>query len=165
MTVAEAAETAGGPSAAWTELVAIPKSRILTTPSGVILTLSGLRSRWTMPRSCAASSPSAIWAQTRQGFVDGQRALADALAEALAGDVLEDEQPLTAGFLQVVDRRQVAVIEGGEGLGLLLEAAQPVGILGERLGQGLDGHQAVQARVARQVDDAHAAAAEFALDG
>ena len=34
-----------------------PKSRILTRPSRVTKTFWGFRSRWTMPRSCAAASP------------------------------------------------------------------------------------------------------------
>ena len=38
-----------------------PKSRILTRPSSVMKMFSGLRSRWTMPLSCAAASPRAIW--------------------------------------------------------------------------------------------------------
>jgi hypothetical protein len=37
-----------------------PKSRTFTDPSGATLTFDGLRSRWVMPRSCAASSASAI---------------------------------------------------------------------------------------------------------
>ena len=37
-----------------------PKSRIFTLPSGRTLMLAGLRSRCTMPCSCAASSPVAI---------------------------------------------------------------------------------------------------------
>ncbi len=40
--------------------LASPKSSTLTVPSGVTLTLAGLRSRWMMPFSCAASSASAI---------------------------------------------------------------------------------------------------------
>jgi hypothetical protein len=40
---------------------ASPKSRTLTPPSGVILTFAGFRSRWTIPRACAASTASAIW--------------------------------------------------------------------------------------------------------
>jgi hypothetical protein len=35
-----------------------PKSRIFTTPSGVIRMLAGFRSRCTIPFSCAASRPS-----------------------------------------------------------------------------------------------------------
>ena len=41
-------------------VLARPKSRILTRPSGVTLTLAGFKSRWTMPFSCAASRPRAI---------------------------------------------------------------------------------------------------------
>ena len=37
-----------------------PKSSTFTTPSGVTLMFAGLRSRWTMPFSCAASRASAI---------------------------------------------------------------------------------------------------------
>ncbi len=39
--------------------LARPKSRTLTFPSGVTLTFAGLRSRWTIPFSCASSSASA----------------------------------------------------------------------------------------------------------
>ena len=41
--------------------LARPKSSTFTRPSGVILMLAGLRSRCTMPRSCAASSASITW--------------------------------------------------------------------------------------------------------
>ena len=40
--------------------LAKPKSRTFTVPSGRILMLAGLRSRWMTPCSCAASSASAI---------------------------------------------------------------------------------------------------------
>ena len=48
------------PAASPAYALARPKSRTLTLPSGVILTLAGLRSRWTMPFSWASSSASAI---------------------------------------------------------------------------------------------------------
>ena len=41
-------------------IFARPKSSSFTVPSGRRLTLDGLRSRWMMPRSCAASSAPAI---------------------------------------------------------------------------------------------------------
>ena len=41
--------------------LARPKSSTFTVPAAVSLMLPGLRSRWTMPLSCAASSASAIW--------------------------------------------------------------------------------------------------------
>ena len=45
-------------------VLARPKSTSLA-PALVIITLPGLRSRCTMPRRCAASSPEAIWAPQR----------------------------------------------------------------------------------------------------
>ena len=42
------------------QALARPKSSTLTLPSGASFTFAGLRSRWTMPFSCAASSASAI---------------------------------------------------------------------------------------------------------
>ena len=45
-----------------TRILASPKSRILTRPSRVRNRFSGLRSRWTIPFSCAAASPRAICA-------------------------------------------------------------------------------------------------------
>jgi len=40
---------------------ASPKSRIFTRPSEVTNTFSGFRSRWTIPLSCSAARPRAIW--------------------------------------------------------------------------------------------------------
>ena len=50
----------GEPVANSMPVFAKPKSRILTTPAGVSLMFAGLRSRWMMPRSWAASRPAAI---------------------------------------------------------------------------------------------------------
>ena len=53
--------SADDPEAASPEnALASPKSSTLTLPSGVTLTFAGLRSRWTMPFSCASPSASAI---------------------------------------------------------------------------------------------------------
>ena len=54
--------------------LARPKSRILTRPSLVTKMFSGFRSRWTMPLSCAAARPRAIWIAEVDGLADGQRA-------------------------------------------------------------------------------------------
>jgi len=39
--------------------LARPKSSTFTLPSGATITFAGFRSRWTIPRSCAAPSASA----------------------------------------------------------------------------------------------------------
>ena len=54
-------ERGARPPSTWSVSLARPKSSSLTPPSGRTLTLAGLRSRWTTPFSCAASSASAIW--------------------------------------------------------------------------------------------------------
>ena len=50
--------------------------------------------------------------------------------------------------------------QGGDSLGLALEAGQPVGVGGHALGQDLDGDLAIELRIPRAVDLAHAAGAE-----
>jgi hypothetical protein len=50
--------------------VAIPKSSTFA-PVGVIITLAGVTSRWTMPSRCAAASASATSAHTRTATGQG----------------------------------------------------------------------------------------------
>ena len=52
------------------------------------------------------------------------------------------------------------MVQRRRGTRFLLEAAQAVGIGGERLGQDLDGNFAVQPRVVRAIHFAHAACAK-----
>ena len=58
--------------AAIARCLARPKSRIFARPSFVRTTFSGLRSRWTMPLSCAAARPRAIWAPRSTAFRSGR---------------------------------------------------------------------------------------------
>ena len=48
-----------------------PKSRILMRPSLVTKIFSGFRSRWTIPFSCAAANPCAIWTPYRSSCAAG----------------------------------------------------------------------------------------------
>ena len=59
----------------------------------------------------------------------------------------------------VVNREDIGVVQCGRGLGLLLEAAHEVGLVGERLGQNLQRDVALQSRIASPIHLAHAAAA------
>ena len=139
---------------------ASPKSSTLTDPSGVRFTLAGFRSRWTMPFSCAASSASAIWRAISSASSTGTGPCAIRLRERLALDELEDEPAHAARLLEPVDVRDVRMIEGGQHLGLALEARKPVGIRGERLGKNLDRDVAAELRVLRPIDLSHPARAE-----
>jgi hypothetical protein len=60
----------------------------------------------------------------------------------------------------VVEGEDVRVVERGHGPGLLLEAAQAVGVGDTLRGDDLDRHFAAEARVAGAVDLAHASGAE-----
>ena len=60
----------------------------------------------------------------------------------------------------VVDGDDVRVVERAGRLGLVLEAAQPLGVLGEVGVDDLERHIAREPLVARAVDLAHAALAE-----
>ena len=55
-----AAEPEAVPEPSPVQALARPKSSTFTFPSGVTFTFAGLRSRWTMPFSCASSRASAI---------------------------------------------------------------------------------------------------------
>ena len=65
-----------------------------------------------------------------------------------------------AAVLEAVDLRDVRMIQRGERLRFALEARQAVGVGRERLGQDLDRDVAIELRVARAIDLAHAACAD-----
>ena len=86
----------------------------MTLPVVVILTLAGLRSRWTMPLACAAASASAIWPAIRSASRDRQRSARDPLGQGLAVDEFQHQAADAVRFLESVDGADVRVIEGGQ---------------------------------------------------
>ena len=60
----------------------------------------------------------------------------------------------------VVDGQNVWMIERGSRASFLLEAAQPVGIIGKRSGQNFDRDFAVKTSIARAINFTHPARAE-----
>ena len=95
-----------------------------------------------------------------EGLVERERPALQPLGEVLALDELHDEGAHAARLLEAVDRGDVGVLQLGEDLRLALEAGEAVGVRGERLRQDLDRDLALELRVGRPVDDAHAALAE-----
>ena len=71
-------------AAARPQALARPKSRTLTLPSGVSLTLAGLRSRWTTPLPWASSSASAICRATASASSTASGPAREPLREVLA---------------------------------------------------------------------------------
>src|SRR6185437_1616072 len=74
-----------------------------------------------------------------------------------------DERP-AIGFVRVVDDGDVRVLDGRGGLRFLEKAAAALRIVNQVLRQDLERDLAVEPRVGRAIDDAHATAADFARD-
>jgi hypothetical protein len=114
-----------------------------------------------MPPSCATSTAAAICRAIHR-----QRPARDPLRQRLAGDVLEDEQLLAVrGLLDAVDAGDVRVVERREQLRLALEAREVLRLPRQRVREHFDRDRPLQPRIASEIDDAHAAATELALDG
>ena len=64
----------------------------------------------------------------------------------------------------LVHRKNVGMVQRGCGAGFLLEAAQAIGVGGQRLGQDLDGDFAVQPGVVGAINFAHSARAKRGAD-
>ena len=91
---------------------------------------------------------------------DGDRAFCEELLDRLARNELHDEKADAVRPLEAVDAGDIRVVEGGEELGLALEAGRALDVVHEFLGKDLDGDLAAEARVARPPDLAHAAGSE-----
>ena len=95
-----------------------------------------------------------------QGQVQGKRALLEALGQRLALEALHDEECHAVLLADVVEGADVRMAQPGDGPRLALEALEPVGLLGRRGGKNLEGDGAVEPRVPRAVDLAHASRAQ-----
>ena len=88
--------------------------------------------------------------------------VSDHVGQRLTVDELhgvEVDRPFTADR---VNRDDILVVQVGRRLGLVLEALQLLGVQGGRERQHLEGDAAVERDLLRFIDDAHAAAADFA---
>ena len=87
----------------------------------------------------------------------GQRAAPEPVAQRLALEQLHGREHRAVRLAELVDRQDVRVREGGDGLGLALEAAERLRVVREVAREHLHGDVAVQPRVAGVEHDAHAA--------
>jgi hypothetical protein len=84
--------------------------------------------------------------------------------QRLPFDQLHHERERAGRFLDAVDVRDVRVVERRQHLRLSVESVEPLGIRREQLRQHLDRDVAIQPRIARAIDLAHAAGAEGGND-
>ena len=117
-------------------------------------------SRCTMPFACAAASPDASCLAMSTALEGGSAPVGERLTQRRALEQLGDDVGLIVVGADVVDGEDVGVVQGRGRAGFLLEAAQAIGIAGPERRQHLDRDIAVEPRVARPVDVAHASGAE-----
>jgi hypothetical protein len=89
-----------------------------------------------------------------QRLVDLQRSPRQAICERLSFEILHHEVVGVVLVPDVVERADVLVLKGGDGLGFALEASSQLGIGG---GQDFDGDRAIEACVTGAIHLAHPA--------
>jgi len=85
----------------------------------------------------------------------GERPFGDPLLECSTLDQLHRHPGDVIGLTDVENGDDAGVIEGRGGAGLLLEAANPLWILGHRRRQNLDRHVSIETRIPRPIDLTH----------
>ena len=126
-----------------------PKSSTFTVPSARTLMFAGLRSRWMMPCSCAASSASAICFAIGSASSIGIGAARDAVARASPSTSSITSARDAAGFFEAVDVRDVRMIQRREDFALRAGSARADRrSAANGRGQHLDRDVALQLRVA-----------------
>ncbi len=87
-----------------------------------------------------------------QRLVERQCALLQPLRQRLAIEILHDQEVRLTFLANVVEGADVRVVQGSNRSGFALEPLLQIGVIGDMLGQHLDGDGAVQAGVAGFVD-------------
>ena len=146
--------------------LATPKSSTLIEPRLVTNRFAGLRSRWTTPLACAASSASASCTPSSSTSSTRQRASRDPILQRLPVEQLHHHEVLGRlsgrGVMRadVVERADIGMVKARDHPRFALEPLVRVRVGIGFVGQELDRHPPAEARVFRFVDHAHAAGAE-----
>ncbi len=117
-----------------------------------------------MPSACAASSASAIFDRQRQNYFRLHAAAPHPVLQRQAVQKLHGDERLAVVLANFVDGADIGMVQGRCGLGFALEAGEGLGVLGNIIGQELQGDEAMQLHVLGLVDDTHPAAAELLDD-
>jgi hypothetical protein len=137
-----------------------PKSSTFTVPSSRTFISAGFRLRWLTPCSHAAFKGLGNLGGDRERFVKRNWTLRDAVRERRPLDQLHDESRDAVALFEAVNLADVGMVQRGENLRLAFEAREPVAIKSEELGEDLQCDGAIELRVMRAIDLAHAARAD-----
>ena len=118
--------------------LASPKSRTLTFPSGVTLTLAGFRSRVNDALGVGRLERLRDLPGQGERLLDRQGSSGQPVVESLTRDQLEDQEARAAGILEPVQRRDRRVAERGEEARLAVEPRLALGFAGERVRKDLE---------------------------
>ena len=149
-----------GISASLTTAFARPKSSTFTVPSGRSLIFAGLRSRWMIPCSWAASRASAICFAIGSASSSGMGPRVNRCARSSPSTSSITRAVTSLRLLQPVDGGDVRVIQRGEDFCFALKPRHSFRVSNEGLRQDLDGHVAIEPCVARPIHFPHPASAE-----
>ena len=83
----------------------------------------------------------------RQGLVDRNGALRDAVGERRPLDELHHERTDAARFLETMNVGDICVVQRGERVRFARKPRQPIGITGEGVGKDLQSHITIELRV------------------
>ncbi len=86
------------------------------------------------------------------------------MAERLPLQQFHGNEGSPIGFVNFVNRADVWMVQRRGGFRLPLETAESLGVVGEFVGQELQGHVAAELEVFSLVHNAHPAASDFAED-
>ena len=140
--------------------LARPKSSTFTSCRDVIIRLALLMSRWTMPQAVRLVERVGDLHRDVEAVGHRQRPAGDARGEQLALDVLHRDEEAGLVLDQVVGHGDVRRAQQRGGLRLAHQARARFGVGVERGGEELERDLTAEPRVFREVDLAHAAAAE-----
>jgi hypothetical protein len=121
------------------------------------------------PGRVSGSQASGNLRRILQGLVDPQAPAGDQTVEGLAGDVLHRDEVrrftvFGDGRVDVVDVKDIGVIQRGSGSGFLDEALPPFRIGHGRRREHFNRHTAAEVQIMGRVDDPHAALAQLRFD-
>jgi len=100
----------------------------------------------------------------REEPVESESLLGKNLGEGFPFHPLHGDEVNAVGFLDRVHRHDVGVIESGDGFGLALETGAPLGACGELGREDFQSDFAIELRVLREIDLAHAALSQLLDD-
>ena len=99
-----------------------------------------------------------------QGLVERNRAPRETLGQVFALDQFHDERFGGVALFHPMDMGDVRMIQRGERLRFACEPREAVGIVGEGVREDLEGHVAIEPRIARAVHFAHPAGTQRGED-